>query len=82
MENIFKFFEKERKEDNVKNSVQGIVLLKKSVRFNSRVSVYLIPTIIDYFDIKDILWYNDCDYNKFRKDSYKLRLQNNLLSYE
>lgn len=81
MENIFKFFEKERK-DNVNNSVQGIVFLKKSVRFNSRVSVYLIPTIIDYFDIKHILWYNDCDYDKFRKDSYKLRLRNNLLSYE
>lgn len=39
----------------------------KIVRFNSTVSVFLIPNINDIYDIKHLLWYDHIDYQNFLK---------------
>ena len=43
----------------------------KSVKFNSIVKVYLIPSIGDYIDLdlKNKIWYSDDDYKLFAKEN-------------
>ena len=53
--------------NNDTNVIQGIVSFEpKKVRFFGKVHVFLIPNLEEYIDIKDLLWYNLSDYNKFK----------------
>ena len=68
-------------------TVNGSVSFKKSVRFNNKVYVYLIPSIDEYYDIRSLLWYHDTDYIKFKREFSNIHLiynykEKNLISYE
>ena len=91
MESMMNFFIPNRPEmyDNYieDKTVKGYVSFKKSVRFDNKVHVYLIPSIDEYCDIRTSLWYHDNDYIKFKKDFLGIKLiynysKQNLLSYE
>ena len=65
MESMMNFFIPNRPEmyDNYieDKTVKGYVSFKKSVRFDNKVHVYLIPSIDEYCDIRTSLWYHDND---------------------
>jgi len=42
--------------------------ITKNVRFNGKVTVFLIPNINAIFDIKHLLWYDDIDYQIFSNE--------------
>ena len=68
-------------------TINGFVSLKKSVRFNNKVHIYLIPSIDEYCDIRNLLWYHDTDYVKFKREFSNIHLiynykEKNLISYE
>ena len=68
-------------------TINGFVSLKKSVRFNNKVHVYLIPSIDEYCDIRNLLWYHDNDYIKFKRDFSNIQSiynckEKHLLCYE
>ena len=91
MESMINYFVPNREDIYKKiinnETIRGYVSFKKSVRFNSKVYVYLIPCIDEYCDIRTLLWYHDNDYERFKHDFLSIQLiynysKKNLVSYE
>ena len=53
--------------------IQGEAKVVKKVSFNSKVSVILITQICEYGFVKNLLWYSNDDYDKFKQDVVRNR---------
>ena len=54
----------------------------KSVTFSNIVRVILIPTIKEFYFMKDLLWYTTFDYQEFRNNYSKKDYEENEISAE